>query len=1061
MTLQSPSQILRDSARGGRTYIASRHRFAQAILAHPNETLEPLNQFLTEKLFKIKKDEWYVLGFDSKDWPSLDRLAQSTVHQTDTNYESLVGDYIAANADRVNAMYRVEAQISSAVLKDDGDSVAGIFDSFDVADRQSMFAFRTFSAQRSHSNEILLEYFRKQMTTSWLRKRFIYPFVYYSINNTSDLYIDTFLSYILAGNIEHFSEKDTIRFLLCDEIAVRHSASFKYYIALLCHPFDACEIFLNHIELEFVQHGTIPAHSSELLEKLVKLIPQPHVKAIYQLVTRAPLAFNLHPTGDNISQLFDLNGVTKEFLIRFTDITCDSELDNSALTRVFSALARMRSSKYPIPDDFTVLVTAAFKWRFTDAGRLLSALLSSIFMVSRREVDYEARMLTRLLNFLGAYSPFILTTPSGPWALERGILPPPIGKSFSEIESLTEQNLKPPNSYSSRLWIKAVHWILRKPEKQRHIANWLAIVRENIRVSPAFLTGINWKWVSDIIQVMRLAPFRGRESGAYALLLMQIEQGNRDATALRIAIEPFAKDKSFRDFVSWLIQEYKAEAVAFARFFLTPDNILMLRLAPNFTAALSQRIYALEACIREFNFGPLVDEARFRQEAKVLTTTLLLTNINAGQFEVPWDIFRNDISEKEEDTYDAYLSFTGTANALPILGNARLATPHRFRNGKVVTYEFENSYWPIVILLLRIIDGFIQHPSFGIEVLLSTRFRHDTMHREYAAVLTRAKDTDIPTVPLAVQRPIIDEIGVELQATITDWLIRRMQTQRPGRPDALFDVTPSQEELRTLAVECLKLESLDAIIMRVCDWMQDRLKPQIADAHKSLVEELGPRLQQKIEETKERIISRNIYRPTDVTRTAALIVTVTASRTQDLTNWFRTGDATDRPSLTFEEMKLAVDGVFETQISRGLLRSHLKRGVEADTTFPPEKVRLCFDLISELYANAIKFGRAGKARVKIWPYAYDGFSGFVFSTPTLPKEDHTESIAGERYESLTDAIFREGNSGLPKIAALAASIARQRVNVTVRQTTNAFHVFVPILGTHSVNASNVSVANAK
>lgn len=138
--------------------------------------------------------------------------------------------------------------------------------------------------------------------------------------------------------------------------------------------------------------------------------------------------------------------------------------------------------------------------------------------------------------------------------------------------------------------------------------------------------------------------------------------------------------------------------------------------------------------------------------------------------------------------------------------------------------------------------------------------------------------------------------------------------------------------------------------------------------------------------------------------------------------------------------------IFETQISKGLLRTRLKHCAQAETTISPEKVRLCFDLISELYANAIKFGRPGKSRVMIWPCKENGFSGFAFTTLTLPKEVNNFTVPGERYASVTDAIFREGNSGLPKITALAASLAGHKIELSVRQTKNAFNVFVPLFG---------------
>jgi hypothetical protein len=1044
MPTQSPNHIIRDSARGRQNYSDARHKLAASILGHPNDLIARPNKYLTDTLFKLSKDKWRALSFGSKDWPILDRLISAPEGHIEVNYESLIGDYIISNADRVNRLYETSKNISASLLRDDGDSVSDLFDSLDEADKQSVFAFRTYAAQRSHSNELLVEYFKKTMSSDWCKKRFLYPFVYYYINNTADRYLDTFLSYVISGGGKHLSEREAIKFILCDEIAYHQSSSFKYYIALLCHPFDACEILINHLELEFSRFGKISNQAMCLLQNIASVIPSLRVTSVFDLVSGSPLAFVLRPSGSKIAQLFGLDGEATAALTLFSDVAADRDFSDSGLPRVLAALTRMRRDRYPTVDDFNLLTANAFKWRFTDSGRLLLALLTSIFMLPRREPDYEARQTFRLLSYFGEISPFMLSSPSGAWAIDRRLLPSPRDSSYEIIESLCDLSFKPANEYSSRLWIKAVHWSLRNAERQFHVAKWLEIVRRDIRVSPGFLTGLRWQWLDDVVRVVRLAPFRGRESGAYALLLMQIEERHRDPTLLRSAIEPFAATRSFDGFVGWLIAEFRSEAVAFVRYFLTPENILLLKLAPNYTAALSSRIAALETCVKLFKFGPLLDENRFQQEAKTLTTLLLLSNVSVGQFEIPWDSFRQDIAEKEGDTYSTYLSLTVTANEIPLLGKARVSTPHMFRNGKTVNYDFENRYWPLVFLLLSIIDGFIEHPSFGIEVLLSTRFRHDTMRREYARVLAEAKEANILGVPRLPQREMIDHIAVGIYDQLATWLNRRMQSDRPGRPDALFDFTPTQGELHALTMSALELGSLEEIIVCSCNWLQARLDEQVVVARESFLNELEPSLHKRINDERDLMCGLLRFRASDVTKTAALLVTVVAHVTQELRVWFESGDAKDRQSLTFAELKIAVDGVFETQITSGELRTQLKVCQQGKYQIPPEKVRLCFDLLCELFANAARHGRRGRASVKIWPFEQRELSGFGFSTPIESEVESDSIIAGRRYESLSDALFREGNSGLQKVASLAASLVGENVSVQVCARNRIFHVVVPL-----------------
>jgi hypothetical protein len=513
---------------------------------------------------------------------------------------------------------------------------------------------------------------------------------------------------------------------------------------------------------------------------------------------------------------------------------------------------------------------------------------------------------------------------------------------------------------------------------------------------------------------------------------------------LRSAIEPFVAKRTFSDFISWLIAHYAEEAIAFVRFFLTPDNILMLRLAPNYTAALSLRVRGLETCVRHFNFGPLIDEDRFRLEAKALNTALLLTNIQLGQFEVPWETFKSDITEKEKDNFEAYVSLTGTANALPLLGKAVVAAPHRFPNGKVVNYQFENNLWPLVYLLLCIIDDFIDHPSIGLEAMLSTRFRHDTMMREYIRVISDAREANIPGVTSAAQRSVIDRIVPHIISALESWLGRRMHTLRPNRPEALFDLTPSQDELWALAQQCEDEREFEVIAQSASSWLHERLDSQVAGARHSFESELVPALNSAVTQSKDTIIASNQFRFSDVTQCAALITTVVTRVTTELGGWFRSGNAMDRPPLTFRDMKLAADGVFETQIASGALRTDLHGTCEPARTVSADKVRLCFDLLSEIFANALKHGQVGRALVRIWPFENSGLAGFVFSTCAASPMQRSWVVRGERYLSLNDSIFREGNSGLSKIAALAASLVGENIELKIMQRKRFFHVRVPL-----------------
>ena len=86
--------------------------------------------------------------------------------------------------------------------------------------------------------------------------------------------------------------------------------------------------------------------------------------------------------------------------------------------------------------------------------------------------------------------------------------------------------------FGSKLRIGRFVYLSALARYQREVGK---IVRRDIRIAPSFLTGIDWKWLDDVIPVGLAPVWRGREAGAYALLLRQVEDRQRDSTILRSA----------------------------------------------------------------------------------------------------------------------------------------------------------------------------------------------------------------------------------------------------------------------------------------------------------------------------------------------------------------------------------------------------------------------------------------------------------------------------------------------------------------------------------------------
>src|SRR5690606_3774170 len=124
----------------------------------------------------------------------------------------------------------------------------------------------------------------------------------------------------------------------------------------------------------------------------------------------------------------------------------------------------------------------------------------------------------------------------------------------------------------------------------------------------------------------------------------------------------------------------------------------------------------------------------------------------------------------------------------------------------------------------------LAHPAFGLEMILSTRFRHDTLRRELSAALEAVSEMYIAGVFADERRDIIGAIEAPVLTAADEWLDRRMHTIRPDKPDALFDVIPAPEEMTALAEALPVSEGADRVITEIVGWIRARLDAQLPRA---------------------------------------------------------------------------------------------------------------------------------------------------------------------------------------------------------------------------------------
>jgi hypothetical protein len=499
-----------------------------------------------------------------------------------------------------------------------------------------------------------------------------------------------------------------------------------------------------------------------------------------------------------------------------------------------------------------------------------------------------------------------------------------------------------------------------------------------------------------------------------------------------------------------LMAQYATDAAAFIRFFLTPAMILKMSLESNYTAALSERLNALEKVVAEYGLNDeIITAPQFRQEQRALTTALTFMKLGAAQFEVSWDAFRADAHANSEDEFKAYLAFNKTYNDLPILSEARKETAHVFSNKQVQKYEFQNRTWPLVLTICAILDVFLSHPSYGIEAILAVRIRHDNLRREFAVALSELKRVGGFGATKAQRDHYFDRIGAAVYSALQAWIDRYMHTKGSGLPDAIFDFVPDQSEMGALVAGAADVGSLNELVDQVTVWIQDRLKSTLAAARAKLVCELKPSLASAIRSTQEKEIAAGAISRDAAESISAAAETIVTRRADDLLNWFETPTQVRSKGLTYEEMRWAVEGRFAAEVASQELQMSLYAPTLGRVEISPDDIRPVFDLWSELVMNAVKYSHRKITRVRVTEFEDGPMRGLLFSSLCRSSPLGSREYVAEPNLTPNELASRAGKSGLHKVARLAAATTKSRVSIRAVQRRRSFHVMVPLLAVRS------------
>ena len=1037
VVVMRPDLMLKNLARGGMTYHGHRREIIRALLERDLGVSE-LNDFLRDKLFVIRPG-WRAFSFVQKDWDVADRLLVRQRPEMDRRMVDMVVAYVEANLTSVARLYALGDTLTGQILSIDNRVITVPSESMTVEEWQSLFGFRVLCATNEPSSESVRVALESVMAPNeWCRSRLMYPIINQTINKTHPDAIESFLDYFTYGG-ERSSEKAALKLLLHHDAARSTPLAFKLFIGMMGHPFDACEILIDHLEFTLACDGKLNEFSRSALERLAVLLPRSRAKDIADLINQVASPGGAQRLANRLDR-YGLGDGESELLSAFASLAPFEPIVDGQPTRPLKILAVMRANSYPQPDQFQSMRSWASVWGFVDGGRLIEALMRSLYMFDRTNHELEGRDVLRLVSLYGELNAFIATAPSAVPVLRR-MMPAIVAdlRDLTTYECRAEQELCDVNS-EQRLWINRLQWRLRALEEAGRIEQWLETVRAEAKVRPLFLTGINWPWVEEVLRQHRLKAFRSFH-GAYLLLIAELESRG-DPQRLKLVLDKLMRGFSAPEVVNILIDEFDEFAPAFVTRYLTTANLLTSGRAANHFAALTQRIEALESCIRRLGYNATLPREMYDGETRVLTNELLLLNVNAGKFEVPWDIFANNAEEKYRDEWDTFASLrtSGSGEAL----SAFIETPRLFRNGHKEDYRYRSNDILLFQLVVNLVEDFLDHPAFGLEIVLSARFRHNNLLQEvYAAIATVSASTIHPVVP-ANTRKLANAYRKVVERTLFQWCSRRLQTRRRDKPDALFNLIPNSDEVLAIIKAIEGRTELRDVIAGVIEWIKEKLRPQVDEAGRSFVRDMRQDFETAFAKLLEEQISAcdNTYRPEDARRIYQAVLDAVLRKVEGLQAWFDGVDSKSAAPVSLAQLAQVTESLFEHVLPDRELKTDSDIEARA-ATFEPAEVKVAFDLVREVAFNALKHASDPLVQLRIQRLAQPGPATFVFSNADVDGNDAGQ-VRGRRYVSEDEALTREGNSGRLKIASSAATLLGMDVTVSWVRSGGRYELTVPM-----------------
>ncbi|MER8770996.1 hypothetical protein NKH63_19975 [Mesorhizobium sp. M0960] len=926
---------------------------------HADEKVGEINPFLIRSCFHLNNKEYGVaLRFSSSHLKQLWQLRKRASECVELNWLQLVVAYATVNAERVRQWIDFDRQASALIISGEPTKVAEKLLSLTPIDQQSAYSMRLYASLHAYSDDVIKSYLNTNLTSNWVKGRLLYPLIFYAINQPAPIALTQMLEHLMPTGEDSSSERALIRFLLSPQDDLDASLSYRCYVGLMGHPYDALEYVTQHLESLLARNMDVGGDILKLVDQLAEAFPEHRIARLLRLLSGGRLS-----VLETAPQLFHLEGgAVSEEIIQLLDAR-RTEPDIKSDYPLLDAFRSLRWNLYPVAADYDVIGVYRYRFAMLSAGTFVNWLARSLFLFERDSYQLEALWLLRGCLMCDGLLPLLMMGPHGPPAIESWSNS--IAPGASTVRPFVEATFGAGKQRTDRLWISVSNWSIAHLQRQGKLQEWAAEARHTFPVwlEPRYLSGLDWRWLTNVVDQVGIMPFRGEPSGIYVLFLRLLEERLHEYTALRLALEPRVVRGEPEKLFEWFTKEFGRDGLAMVRTILIPETILKLRLADNYTAALTARLSLLEAGVKRFNFiEGVLSEDDLNREALALTASLSRMSLGARQFELPWDTLQTDAVLRNQATYDAYSTMLSAVGDSSAVTNAKRVSTYPFSNGAIGEYEGRNREWPLILTIAGVVDTFLSHPTGGIEAILSVRIRHDAFRRELVNAIQEVQTAPIIGVRRSTKTQFVDAATAALSREINGWLDARMHTLRKSKEAALFDFVPTRAEMAELVAASMSATTLEGVVRLVLDWVKPRLDVQLERARVALITDLAARLKAKLHQTKA-LVAQNADRQADVDKIAANATAVVERRLMSLIEWFRIPEAARDQTLTLREIYLAVQARFLTTGKLTNIVFGPLPPAYVGKILQPAHIRQMYDLLSEIVQNAIKHG--GRDRIRI------------------------------------------------------------------------------------------------